>query len=135
MSVDDSADMRDFGSSLINKEEKVPFPENMKISMFISTGSISKLGGPFTTLLSADGVDAFSSEIITYSFGFTLSKGTDEYHKQFGCDITYMTKFSYEDEFEIVLTLPVVNTYAKLPLDYRNEDEFKNHKSALLHLV
>lgn len=138
MSVDNSSDIRDFQSYLLDKDKPAYVLPNMRITMFISIGSTMRLGGPFGAMSFNDNstsVGSLATEIITRPLGFTMFRNVDKYQKGFGCDITEMLKFSYNDEIQLTLTLPVVNLYGNFPLDYRTKDEFQNHKPALLHTL
>ena len=66
------------------------------------------------------------SEISTYPVGFTLYIDKPEAYKPEGVDITLFSVFNYDDERELEIIIPKLESNIFFSGDYRAKEEIEN---------
>ena len=107
-------------SFVLGKENKYLSPYN-RIYCYFFTGNISKWMGSQGIANVFSGKIKIVSEIDLWPFGYVLVNSNTEDL----CDITFFSRYNYDEKVIVFLDLPVKETNTAYPMDYRRKDKIK----------
>lgn len=107
---------------LLNKDNLNFNKKRYNVFAHIHTGPIERMNGIMVQYTSKYGCISLS-EITTYPIGFTLYIDKPETLKPLGVDITIFSDFKYDEERDIDLIIPKLDSNTIISGDYRTKEE------------
>lgn len=99
--------------------------EKYKVFMSVFNGGINRISG--WSVIYTNNKSYLVSEIVSYPFIFVLLGNADEFSSEntsfLGTDITDFSKYKYDEEITIELTLDINECNINFPCDYRTKEE------------
>ena len=96
-----------------------------KNRMHIHSGAVERMNGITVQFVGGVGLITLS-EISTYPVGFTLYIDKPEIYKPEGVEITLFSDFNYDDEREVEIIIPKLESNIFFSGDYRTKKEIEN---------
>lgn len=93
--------------------------------MHIHSGFVERMNGIMVQFTGGVGLITLS-EISTYPVGFTLYIDKPDVYKPEGVEITLFSEFNYDDEGEIEIIIPKLESNIFFSGDYRTKEEIEN---------
>ncbi len=100
-------------------------PEYSKFVHIIHSGAVERMNGISVQFVGGVGLITLS-EISTYPVGFTLYIDKPEIYKPEGVEITLFSDFNYDDEGEVEIIIPKLESNIFFSGDYRTKKEIEN---------
>lgn len=124
-SITDISKNDDIKEFILDKDNNNFNDKKYRVYINIFRNGINRMFGK-SVLVRRDG-NFLVSEIVSYPFIFVLLEGADEHilknFCEFGFDITYFTKFKYDEEIKLEISLPIKECNINMPCDYRTKQE------------
>ena len=112
--------LRDF---LMDKENNSYNLDRYKVYIYVFRGSVEKYMGLSGISNIKTGETKLLSEIAAYPIGQKIYVDANRDFKAYGVDITGFGKFKYDDEFEMTIQIPILESNIIFPDDYRSKEE------------
>lgn len=110
---------------LLNKTSTNFKRERYHLYMHIHSGSVERMNGIMVQFASGVGLITLS-EISTYPVGFALYIDKPEAYNPEGVEITIFSQFNYDDEIELEIIIPKLESNIFFSGDYRTKEEIEN---------
>ena len=110
---------------LLNKTSTNFKRERYHLYMHIHSGSVERMNGIMVQFASGVGLITLS-EISTYPVGFALYIDKPEAYNPEGVEITIFSQFNYDDEIELEIIIPKLESIIFFSGDYRTKEEIEN---------
>ena len=110
---------------LLDRTSTVFNRQRYHLYMHIHSGSVERMNGIMVQFTGGVGLITLS-EISTYPVGFTLYIDKPDVYKPEGVEITLFSEFNYDDEGEIEIIIPKLESNIFFSGDYRTKEEIEN---------
>ena len=110
---------------LLDRTSTVFNRERYHLYMHIHSGAVERMNGISVQFVGGVGLITLS-EISTYPVGFTLYIDKPEIYKPEGVEITLFSDFNYDDEGEVEIIIPKLESNIFFSGDYRTKKEIEN---------
>lgn len=114
-----------FGSTVANETTASESHGIELDSMHIHSGAVERMNGITVQFVGGVGLITLS-EISTYPVGFTLYIDKPEIYKPEGVEITLFSEFNYDDEGEVEIIIPKLESNIFFSGDSRTKKEIEN---------
>lgn len=110
---------------LLNKSSKDFNKGRYHLYMHIHSGSVERMNGIMIQFIGGIGMITLS-ELSTYPVGFTLYIDKPDFYKPEGVEITLFSDFDYNDERDLEITIPKLESNIFFSGDYRTKEEIEH---------